>query len=84
MKDDEGKPFTTVHSRFQACCLDGCGLISAHQDKQTAMLEAEKHTCQRVVVHDVMSRRGLDSVIFKRDERGSRFIDNFLRKLNAA
>lgn len=83
MKDDEGKPFTTVHSRFQACCVDGCGLISAHQDKYSAIEAAERHSCVHVVVHDVMSRKGTDSMLWKRDDKGGRVIDLFLRKLNA-
>lgn len=81
MKDENGKVFTLAHDRFQACCKDGCGLISAHQNKWDAVEAAEKHSCRNVEVYDAMSRRGIDGVLWKRDNLPGRVIDLFCRKL---
>jgi hypothetical protein len=80
VKDGDGKVFTLAHDRFQACCLVGCGLISAHQSRLDAIEAAEKHECRNVEVYDAMSRRGLDQCVWRRDDQSGRTIDISCRK----
>jgi hypothetical protein len=82
VNDDEGKLFTTAHDRFQVCCLDGCGFVSGHSDKLGAISAAERHDCARVEIYDVMARRNLNPVVWKRDAAlGARVIGLELRRL---
>ncbi len=82
MKDDNGKPFTLVHDRFEVVCPQCCGRVSGHSSGISAIEAAEKHSCIQVDVFDLMSRKGISPLIWRRDAiNGARTIDLFLRKL---
>lgn len=56
MKDDEGKPITLVHDRFQVCCAI-CGLVTTSTTKTDAIERAKRHRrcLARVEVWDAMA-----------------------------
>ncbi len=70
MKDENGNQITLVHNRFQACCKDGCGLISAHQQKRDAIVAAYDHTCQNTEVWDSMSHDKQKDIVWRKNILG--------------
>jgi len=55
----------TVYNRYQACCTT-CGSLDYFQKKKDAINCAEKHSCKKTSVSDLMAQKGKEPIVWER------------------